>query len=97
MGLVPSCTLVGPTSSSPPYFSRNSAWSYSETLRRRKPLTPVLCDGVKKDPSPSLGDMADAKGVGLVAEDKGDTLLEADDEGEFMIREYMPLSRSKSD
>lgn len=58
-------------------------------------MTPVLCDGVKKDPRPSRGDNVDERGCWLF----GDVEGRADDEegeGEFMMREYISFSRSKS-
>ena len=66
------------------------------TLRRRKPLTPVLCDGVKKDPRPSLGDNVDERGCWLFADVDGRVEDEEEGEGEFMMREYTSFSRSKS-
>jgi hypothetical protein len=58
MTLPPSLTLVGPTHSSPPYSSRNSAWGCIPTCLRRKPRTPV-----EKKKSPARED----EGLGTVA------------------------------
>lgn len=59
-------------------------------------MTPVLCDGVKKDPRPSRGDIVEDRGCWLFEEVGG--RVEAEDEGvgEFMMREYMSFSKSKS-
>jgi len=59
-------------------------------------LTPVLCDGVKKDPRPSLGDNVDERGCWLFADVDGRVEDEEEGEGEFMMREYTSFSRSKS-
>jgi hypothetical protein len=59
-------------------------------------LTPVLCEGVKKDPSPSRGEIVDPSGWD-VDPAGGDSGREDDvDEGEFIMSEYISLSRSKS-
>ena len=59
-------------------------------------MTPVLCDGVKKDPRPSLGDNVDERGCWLFDDVDGRLVDEEEGEGEFMMREYMSFSRSKS-
>jgi hypothetical protein len=60
-------------------------------------LTPVLCDGVKKDPRPSRGDNVDERGCWLLDDVDGRVDEEDEGEGEFMMSEYMSFSRSKSD
>ena len=59
-------------------------------------MTPVLCEGVKKDPRPSLGDNVDERGCWLFDDVDGRVVDEEEGEGEFMMREYMSFSRSKS-
>lgn len=58
-------------------------------------MTPVLCDGVKKDPRPSLGDNVDERGCWLFDDDEG-RVEDEEGEGEFMMREYIFFSKSKS-
>jgi hypothetical protein len=58
-------------------------------------LTPVLCDGVKKDPRPSRGDNVDERGCWLF-DDVDGRVDDEEGEGEFMMREYISFSRSKS-
>ena len=55
----------------------------------------MLCDGVKKDPRPSLGDNVDERGCWLFDDDEG-RVADEEGEGEFMMREYISFSRSKS-
>ena len=59
-------------------------------------MTPVLCDGVKKDPRPSRGDNVDERGCWLFDDVEGRVDDEEEGEGEFMMREYISFSRSKS-
>ena len=58
-----------------------------ETLRLRNPLTPVLCEGVKKDPRPSRGESVEPRGCEVDPEDGARGRDEEVEDGEFIIKE----------